>query len=146
MTAPNRKDRLLSTDAREILNVTNPSIYDAAPRKGGYVNQQPPQMEGATTQTSKTRSKEEDDDDSQKGCPCKSIMEQQSDFVARYCVLSQLQAVAAHFAVLASLMGPSRLLLARVRRWSRSTRGATSRGWTRPLTPPATGSACSLLP
>lgn len=78
-----RRDRIMSTDARDILDSAKPSIMDAAPRRGGYKQQStsPIRTGDAATQSSKTPA--DNQEDQKRGCPCKSIMEQESMFMSR---------------------------------------------------------------
>lgn len=71
-----RKDRILSADAKEILEAAKPSILSATPRRGGYTSNHdtstPTEEFGKNIQAESTRNK---------GCPCGSIMEKESTFM-----------------------------------------------------------------
>lgn len=79
-----QRDRLISIDAKNILDSAKPSILVASPRRGGYV----PQKEGSPqnkTATAHLQTPIQDDvmENHTNGCPCKSLMEKESTFMSR---------------------------------------------------------------
>lgn len=89
-----RKDRIQSADAKAILDAAKPNIFEGSPRRGGYVPQaynygaQQVQSVGNNTTSSLSQSKFEENIKAEstikKGCPCRSIMEQESAFMESF--------------------------------------------------------------
>lgn len=83
MASP-RKDRILTADAKEILDAAKPSILGAAPRRGGYVQKAVASTAGNDTTSPITSQNEESvqmEGTSDKSCFCSSVTNQGSSFV-----------------------------------------------------------------
>lgn len=80
-----RKDRILTADAKEILDAAKPSILGASPRRGNYV-QKATGYSVATdisraSQTQLEPGAKPESTRREQGCPCQSVTEQESTFM-----------------------------------------------------------------